>query len=78
MQKYLDDLRFIIGALFMIFALILMVLGITEPVVPGKLNLNLYTGLFMGLFSGGMLFFSIRDQLKAEESSKKKDVSVAL
>ncbi|HLE01821.1 MAG TPA: hypothetical protein VJB59_16290 [Bdellovibrionota bacterium] len=78
LQKYLDDLRFIIGVLFMIFALILVVLGITEPVVPGRLNLNLYTGLFMAVFSGGMLFFSVRDQMKAEEGPKKTKASVAL
>lgn len=49
--ELLDDLRFPIGLLFSIFSVILVYLGLTEPLPNNAdLNLNLLAGAAMGVF----------------------------
>jgi|GEM_PF-1991740 len=56
----LDDLRFPIGLLFLIFSLILVVTGLILPLKPGAdTNLNLFAGGVMGVFGLFMLVTSI-------------------
>ncbi len=55
LDKLLDDLRFPIGLLFLIFSLVLVPLGLFNSPAEGELNLNLSSGLFMGAFAVFML-----------------------
>ena len=52
LQAFLEDLRCIIGTLFLIFGVILLALGLFGPEpAAGSLNLNLMTGVAMSLFA---------------------------
>ena len=53
--KHFEDLRFMIGLLFMIFGVILIVLGMTRAPLANHLNLNLGAGLAMAVFATVML-----------------------
>jgi hypothetical protein len=56
LNKLLDDLRFPIGLLFIIFGLILTVMGLANPVkMDCDLNLNLLSGIIMDVFALFML-----------------------
>lgn len=57
--RCIEDLRFVIGLFFGILACILTSTGLFH-----KTDLNLMTGLCMGIFSTIMLFISIRKQAK--------------
>ena len=60
LNRLLDDLRFPIGLLFSIFAVILLALGIVSPELrDGGVNLNLFAGLVMGAFALFMLVTSV-------------------
>ena len=64
------DIRIPIGLLFVILGAILVIFGLatmynTELYARSLgTNINLYTGLLMLVFGGGMLFFSLRERKK--------------
>jgi len=64
------DIRIPIGLLFAILGAILLIFGIATmdnaALYARSLgsNINLYTGLLMLVFGGGMLFFSLRKRKK--------------
>lgn len=64
------DIRIPIGLLFAILGAILLIFGIATmdnaALYARSLgsNINLYTGLLMLVFGGGMLFFSLRKKKK--------------
>lgn len=64
------DIRIPIGLLFVILGAILVIFGLatlynTELYARSLgSNINLYTGLLMLVFGGGMLFFSLRKKKK--------------
>jgi len=60
LNRLLDDLRFPIGLLFIIFSVILIISGFTAPFKPGEeINLNLWAGAVMGIFALFMLITSV-------------------
>ncbi len=59
----MNDLRTPVGILFLLFGLIVTAVGIFAPENTAPLtevNVNLYVGLFMLVFGGGMLWMGIR------------------
>ncbi|MDD4004497.1 MAG: hypothetical protein PHW69_04755 [Elusimicrobiaceae bacterium] len=70
LNRLLDDLRFPIGLLFLIFSVILTIVGIILPLKPGSgTNLNLFAGGVMGVFALFMLgsaFLAVRGAHAAE------------
>lgn len=59
----MNDLRTPVGILFVLFGLIVTAVGIfaadnTAPLTDT--NINLYVGLFMLVFGGGMLWMGLR------------------
>jgi hypothetical protein len=53
MKTWMHDLRFFIGAFFLIVGAILSLQGLLDPTPVEGVNLNLYAGLGFILFSGG-------------------------
>ena len=67
--KLMEDLRFLIGALFSTIGMILVVHGLTSNLAVGDLNLNVIAGSWMLVFSAVMLgsvFWSILHEKKTE------------
>jgi putative Mn2+ efflux pump MntP len=66
------DIKLPIGLMFSIFGVILTILGIasagdTELYAKSLgININLWSGLFMLLFGGWMLYLALRKKNKAE------------
>lgn len=59
----MNDLRTPVGMLFVLFGLIVAGMGIFAPENTAPLtdtNVNLYVGLFMLVFGGGMLWMGLR------------------
>jgi hypothetical protein len=59
----MSDLRTPVGILFLLFGVIVTAMGIfgTHNTAPlTELNVNLYVGLFMLVFGGGMLWMGLR------------------
>ncbi len=59
----MNDLRTPVGMLFLLFGLIVTAVGIFAPDSRAPLtevNVNLYVGLFMLVFGGGMLWMGLR------------------
>lgn len=59
----MSDLRTPVGILFLLFGVIVTAMGLfgsnnTAPLTD--VNVNLYTGLFMLVFGGGMLWMGLR------------------
>ncbi|MFA5161505.1 MAG: hypothetical protein WC421_04590 [Elusimicrobiales bacterium] len=60
LDRLLDDLRFPIGLLFLIFSVILVISGMVLPLKPdAEMNLNVVSGLMMGVFALFMLVTSV-------------------
>jgi hypothetical protein len=59
MQKLLEDLRFFIGAFFLIIGFILLTTGIFSPSYVEGFNLNLITGIVFLIFAMLALALSI-------------------
>ena len=55
MKLWLQDLRFFIGAFFLIVGLLLVAQGFFAPQLTEGVNLNLYAGLGFVLFSSAAL-----------------------
>ncbi|MCL4781562.1 MAG: hypothetical protein KJZ70_00865 [Bryobacterales bacterium] len=60
----MSDLRTPVGILFLLFGIIVTALGLfgshnTAPLT--EVNVNLYVGVFMLLFGGGMLWMGLRN-----------------
>lgn len=77
LYQLLEDLRFVIGALFAILSVILLIVGYTNPqTTPNGINLNLFSGCTMGMFSifmlGLSLFAANREKTKETTSNKAK------
>mgnify|MGYP001576485505 FL=1 len=65
--KLMEDLRFLIGALFSTIGMILVVHGLTSNLAVGDLTLNVIAGSWMLVFSAVMLgsvFWSILHEKK--------------
>lgn len=74
-RNMIEDLRFLISFLFGTFALILLILGVIGPApAAGRLNLNLYTGVAMAIFSTVMFYLGVRSQ--TEKVAKQKKAAV--
>ncbi|MFH1161515.1 MAG: hypothetical protein V1733_11290 [bacterium] len=60
------DIRLPIGFMFSLLGLLLLVFGLTTEADPElykrsfEINVNIWSGLLMLVFGGGMLFFGIR------------------
>lgn len=55
MMRLLEDLRFFIGAFFVIVGLLLAVAGLVQPEITAGVNLNLVVGITFVVFGGGAL-----------------------
>jgi len=62
MNRLTEDLRFFIGAFFLIVGALLCFEGIRNAVLVEGCNLNLYTGLVFIAFSAVALTLSIKGQ----------------
>ena len=69
-MRYLEDLRFVIGAFFAIVSLILLAVGLVNGTPPTHgINLNLMTGAAMGIFSVAMIGLAVLSKPEEEEST---------
>lgn len=60
MHRLIEDLRFFIGAFFLIVGVLLLLQGLlVTGAAPGP-NLNLLTGIAFTLFASGSLYLSLR------------------